>query len=79
MVAPDLDTWTRWRDLPFEEQKRVFPDRMILPHPRIQDRAFVLVPLAEIAPDWQHPALGMSAAELLAELTEDQLAGISAI
>ena len=79
MVAPDLDTWTRWRDLPFEDQKRVFPDRMILPHPRIQDRAFVLVPLAEIAPDWQHPVLGMSAAELLAELTEDQLAGISAI
>jgi len=34
----------------------------------MQDRAFVLAPLADIAPGWVHPALGRSAAELLAGL-----------
>lgn len=79
LIAPDLETWQQWYDLPFEQQKSLFPDRMILPHPRIQDRGFVLVPLAEIAPDWCHPVLGRSATELLTALTPDQLAGISAI
>ncbi len=78
-VVPDLQTWKSWYDLPFTEQKTRFPDCMILPHPRIQDRGFVLVPLTEIAPEWRHPVLGRSASELLAELTEDQLAGIHAI
>jgi 2-amino-4-hydroxy-6-hydroxymethyldihydropteridine diphosphokinase len=46
---------------------RAAPDP-ILPHPRAQDRAFVLRPLADIAPDWRHPTLDASAAELLARL-----------
>jgi len=38
----------------------------VLPHPRMQDRAFVLAPLAEIAPGWRHPVLGMTAGKMLA-------------
>lgn len=76
-ILPDRATLQHWIDLPFAEQLRRSPDRLILPHPRMQDRGFVLAPLAQIAPDWRHPLTGRSVSQMLADLSPDQMAGMS--
>lgn len=75
-VLPDAATQDSWRRMPPETQVRATPDRLILPHPRLQDRAFVLVPLADVAPGWVHPRTGRSVAEMLADLPEADRAGV---
>lgn len=46
----------------------------VLPHPRLAERAFVVLPLAELAPDWRHPRTGQSLAAMVRALPEDQRA-----
>ena len=46
----------------------------VVPHPRMHLRAFVLLPLAEISPDWRHPGLGAPVSALIARLPEGQTA-----
>ncbi len=77
LVLPDAATHDHWRNLPPEAQVRQAPDALILPHPRLQDRAFVLVPLAEIAPDWRHPRLMITVLEMLNRLEMAEIAAVT--
>lgn len=72
-VLPDLKTFQSWRDLPLEQQMQKTPEQLILPHPRLQDRAFVLVPLLDIAPEWIHPVSGRTIREICADLPEVEI------
>ena len=44
----------------------------LLPHPRLQERAFVLLPLGDVAPDWRHPVSGATIAAMLAGIGPEQ-------
>jgi len=78
-VLPDVATFRAWQTLDSAEQQRRAPDQLILPHPRLHERAFVLVPLAEVAPHWRHPVIGKTVADMLAALPETEKSGITVI
>jgi len=77
LVRPDAATHARWRDLSPERQGREAPEELVLPHPRMQDRAFVLLPLREVAPGWRHPALALDVEGMIARLPEGAAEGVA--
>jgi len=62
-------------DILFYEGEVIETERLVIPHPRVQDRNFAMAPLAEIAPDLRHPVLGKTIETLLAA-SEDTLTAI---
>ncbi len=59
-------------DILFYGNQVVETPELVIPHPRLAERAFVLIPLAEIAPDLVHPISGKTIRELLQGLTDTQ-------
>ena len=58
--------------LAYGRQILATPPRPLVPHPRLAERAFVLLPLRDIAPDWSHPESGESLDLLISKLEGDQ-------
>lgn len=78
-VLPDRKIQMDWVTLSRADQMQIAPDRLILPHPRMQDRAFVLTPMGQICPEWRHPVLGRTVTEMLAALPEADRTGLEPI
>jgi 2-amino-4-hydroxy-6-hydroxymethyldihydropteridine diphosphokinase len=59
-------------DILFFDEKEIRTEELQIPHPLLQERQFVLIPLAEIDRDLIHPVMKKSIGELLDDMKEDQ-------
>ncbi len=57
-------------DILFYGQRVIHDPDLVIPHPRLQHRRFVLAPMADLDPSWEHPVLHQTVGELLSRLTD---------
>jgi 2-amino-4-hydroxy-6-hydroxymethyldihydropteridine diphosphokinase len=69
-VIPNKKIFQYWYKLSLKNQFLEKPSELLVPHPRIQDRAFVLKPLLEVAPDWTHPVFNLNVKEMFNFLSQ---------
>ena len=60
-------------DILFYNDQVIDTPPLVIPHPRLAERAFVLVPLADLAPELRHPVLGKAISELLKEIDTSEV------
>ena len=78
-IYPNQEVVKEWMGLSKDKQMESWPTEMILPHPRLQDRAFVLIPMGDIDPKWKHPILKNTVSEMLNDIDPKLLAEIKKI
>lgn len=78
-ILPSSEIYMSWRNMPLEKQKTTWPQGLILPHPRIQDRAFVLLPLKTVSPNWVNPVTSEHIDMLIARYNPEDLSKIREI
>jgi 2-amino-4-hydroxy-6-hydroxymethyldihydropteridine diphosphokinase len=66
-------------DILFYDDIQIEAGRLVIPHPRIAGRGFVLLPLADLAPDLVHPIFGKTVAEMLAESDQEGITEITPV
>lgn len=75
-ILPGLTGFLYWTDLTPSQQQEQTPDQVILPHPRLQDRSFVLRPLLDIAADWRHPVYDKTIRDMLTARPTDEQSSV---
>lgn len=66
-------------DILFYDNLVLHQDRLNIPHARIPERAFVLIPLRDIAPEWVHPENGKTVAEMATAVSADGMTRLEPI
>jgi 2-amino-4-hydroxy-6-hydroxymethyldihydropteridine diphosphokinase len=79
VILPDRQTIQHWVELDQRSQKTLVPDQLMVPHPRLQDRAFVLIPLSDFAAHWRHPLTDETVNAMISALPDAAKAGIRPI
>lgn len=75
-ILPDLDAVRAQMQMSDDEAQQTTPDQLIVPHPRMHRRSFVLVPALDIAASWQHPVTGRTLSDHADELTVEDRASV---
>ena len=78
-IKPNKSAYLYWHHLSQENQIFEAPSDLILPHPRMHERAFVLIPLLDIAPSWIHPVLLKDISQLCDNLSYEEISELTCI
>ena len=78
-IKPNKSVYFYWHNLNEERRRNEAPCNLILPHPRMHERVFVLIPMLDIAPDWIHPVLMKNTSQLCDDLSNEEISELTCV